>query len=63
MSWTRCKTNLWERKRPFHGQIHLLVWLNLHRVMGSITLPDLASSFGQTTDSIDLFMELGQSFD
>lgn len=39
------------------------VWLMLYGAMGWNMLPDLACPFGKTTDSIDLFTELGQTFD
>lgn len=43
--------------------IQCLVGLMLCGAMGSIMRPDLACPFGQTMNSIDLFVELGQTFD
>lgn len=40
-----------------------LVGLMSCGAMGSIMFPDLACPFGQTMNSIDLFVELGQTFD
>lgn len=63
MPWALCKETSQTARRALAALIRCLVWLKLCGAVGLIVLPDLACPFGQTTDSIDRFMELGQTFD
>lgn len=63
MLWALCKANLQTPKRSLYALIQCLIWLRFCGAMGLIMLPDWTCPFGQTKDSIDLFVEVGQTFD
>lgn len=63
MPWALCKENSPTPKRALYALIQCLIWLRPCGTMGLIMFPDWTCPLGQTKDSINLFVEVGQTFD